>query len=1162
MGEKNPLSENSKVEIISISTVTLPDQELRRIPVSQLKFKGIWQGTNNGYGLLATNGLVASVSLNRFMPAGIDIIYRSDPQSGLARIIWDGIDYSIDLYAQEPGTYTQSLKPSLDWHKADLTRKILVAGAVATDFLSLLTLTTVCTIVINQLFSGQAITLQKPGLILLCLALIVMMQFIAFKLNDPVIFENNQLESAVRDLLGKPTGELYERQLMTIVKFDASNKSITNLDGIELLPNLIQLNLSDNSIKDIAPLSNLKQLKELNLRNNSISDLTPLSKMADLEYLNIHSNSSINSIKPLENLSNLHTLIMGNVPIRDEIHVLENFDHLRHLNIRNCGIKDLKPFSQMNGLEYLNLYSNSEIQSIKSLENLTNLRTLILANIPIADEIDSLKNLTELRYLNLRNTDLSEISALSNLANLEYLNLHSNPDIKSIAPLQILRNLQTLILRNVPIGNEIDILRNFPDLQNLNIRNCGITDVSLLGELMSKGMLQDNPKINALASIDIRDNLIPYSIDDQYAAIRPFWENISDRQPISLPFFAALSNPKFSQPSGFYEDSFLLTLSTDDPNANIYFSLDGSEPSVSSQVYSESILITSRAGEPNQYSAIESIAADWNQPESEVAKATIVRAKVINKQISSYSATVTHTYFLGLDFNDRYTLPILSLVADPDDLFNKNSGIYVLGESYAEIKDSDLTEDEKQLTANFNQHGREWERPIHIEFFENGEQAIFSQNGGVRIHGGGSRRMPQKSLRIYAGSEYDLQEFFEYPLFTGQIKDLENKSSAAYKVFLLKNSGQDWMVSMIRDPFIQDLVSHTQLDTQSGRPVIVFLNGEYWGIYNLQERYDEYYFSNQYNINPNEVTILRQNGVLFKGNPGDQTHYSSLLGYISKNNLSDPHHYEYIQTQMDVDNYIDYLITEIYTGNNDWPDKNIYLWRKTTDKYSPGSPNGHDGRWRWMIIDMDFGFGLQGYGEGYKDNTLELAQKEGWSGFMFRSLLENRTFRIKFINRFTDHMNSTFKTDRVVSVLDQTHAVFSPEMEEFFMRWDSREDSLEKWGEEVETMRIFAQERPEFVRQHIMDQFSLNGTAILTVNTDEEKGYMKINSIDITTNLPGVENPDLWSGIYFKGIPLTITAIPKPGYRFSGWEGIDDEELEITFELSEDLELSVIFVED
>jgi hypothetical protein len=238
MGEKNPLSENSKVEIISISTVTLPDKELRRIPVSQLKFKGIWQGTNNGYGLLATNGLVASVSLNRFMQAGIDIIYRSDPQSGLARIIWDGIDYSIDLYAQEPGTYTQSLKPSLDWHKADLTRKILVAGAVATDFLSLLTLTTVCTIVINQLFSGQAITLQKPGLILLCLALIVMMQFIAFKLNDPVIFENNQLESAVRDLLGKPTGELYERQLMTIVKFDASNKSITNLDGIELLPNL------------------------------------------------------------------------------------------------------------------------------------------------------------------------------------------------------------------------------------------------------------------------------------------------------------------------------------------------------------------------------------------------------------------------------------------------------------------------------------------------------------------------------------------------------------------------------------------------------------------------------------------------------------------------------------------------------------------------------------------------------------------------------------------------------------------------------------------------------------------------------------------------------------------------------------------------------------
>ena len=1160
--EVNPLSEGSKVEVISISTVTLPGKEQRRIPVSQLELSGVWQGANNGFGLLAANGQVFSASLNRFMQAGIEIVFGTDPQGGMAGIVWDGTEYSIDLYTEESGVYTHSLKPGLDWHRADLTRKILVASAFAADFLSLLALISVCAILIFQLLSGPKIILRKPGLLLVCLATILVLQFAALQLNEPVIFENPPLESVIRDLLGKPAGNIYKRQLLTIVKLDASNRNITKIDGIEQLPDLIHLDLHDNQIKDITPLSNLTHLEKLNLRNNTISDLSPISQLTRLEYLNIHSNPTINSVIPLENLSNLQTLIMGNVPIRDEIYVLENLDHLRYLNMRSCGLKDIEPFSQMTCLRYLNLYSNTKIHSIEALQNLTNLRTLILANIPIGNEIGYLENLSKLKYLNLRSTDLAEISALSNLTDLEYLNLHSNPDIKSIEPLRNLASLQSLILRNVPVGNEIEILGSFPDLQNLNIRNCGISDISILGELMSKGALQDNPKNGAAASVDIRDNLIPHGIKDHYAAVRPYWNGISDPHPVALPFFAALANPKFSHPAGFYEDSFFLNLSTDDANVNIYFTLDGSEPCESSPVYSEPILIASRAGEADQYSVIESIAADWKKPESEVFKARIVRAKVINKRTGSTSATITHTYFIGPDISDRYTLPVVSMVADPDGFFDSKSGIYVLGDSYAEQKDTDLSEDEKQLSANFNQRGREWERPIHIELFENVGETVFSQNGGVRIHGGGSRRNPQKSLRFYARIEYDLQEFFEYPLFTGQTHDQENESMPLTRMFLLRNSGQDWMESMFRDSFIQGLVSHTQLDTQPGRPVIVFLNGEYWGIYNLQERYDEYYINNHYGIKPDEVVIMRDNGVLYRGNPGDKTHYSSLLGYISKNGLSDAQHYEYIQTQMDVDNYIDYLVTEIFTGNDDWPETNLYYWRKSTDQYAPDSLYGQDGRWRWMLFDMDFGFGLKKEWEAHELNMFKFAQQPGWSGFLFRSLSENEEFRTEFINRFADHMNSTFNTERVISVIDQTAAELRPEMKEFFMRWDSREDPLEKWEDEVDVMRMFAQKRPESVRQHIVDQFGLDGTAVLKVNSDQEKGYVKINSLEITPILPGVENPALWSGIYFKGVPITITAIPKPGYRFSGWEGIDHEHLEIIMELDEDLDLTANFIEE
>ena len=155
-----------------------------------------------------------------------------------------------------------------------------------------------------------------------------------------------------------------------------------------------------------------------------------------------------------------------------------------------------------------------------------------------------------------------------------------------------------------------------------------------------------------------------------------------------------------------------------------------------------------------------------------------------------------------------------------------------------------------------------------------------------------------------------------------------------------------------------------QLDTQASRPVVVFLNGEYWGIYTLQERYDEYYLQNHYGIAADHSVILRQERRPFsEEKQGMKTHYSEMLRYIRENSLQDPQHYKYIQTQMDVDNYIDYLIAEIYAGNDDWPDNNIYIWRMKTDQYEPNAPIGQDGRWRWMLFDLDFGFGLKGGAE-------------------------------------------------------------------------------------------------------------------------------------------------------------------------------------------------------
>ena len=670
-GKKNPLSEGSKVEVISLKTVSLPTRIYKRVPINQLWPEGNWHLTNEGFGILIINDQNFSASFDRFMQAGISIEFLTGPQEGITQLAWDGVEFTLDLYSLEPGYYSLEMSPALDWRNADLTRKILVAITFVSDFLGISVLVTVISLLIYHLFSVQKIKIRQPGLVLLCFALIVGLQFAVLKINKEVVFDNANLEAAIRETIKKQDGGIYQRQLLTLVKLDASGRKLTSLNGIEQLPNLIQLNLRDNEISDLAPLRKLRFLQKLNLRSNAVKDLSPLAQMTSLTYLNIHSNSDIGSIEPLKNLINLNTVIMEDVPIRDQMQVLAGLQQLRYLNMRYCGVKDLTPIAQLAGLEYLNLYSNPEIPSIKPLQSLGNLKTLILGNIPIGNELDTLENLTKLTYLNLRNTDLTDISPLARLVNLEYLNLHSNPEIKSILPLQSLTNLQTLILRNVPVGKQIEIMGSFPNLRKLNLQNSGITDIGVLSDLMARGILQDNPKQSVQASVDISDNPIPRGPSDLYADLRPFWENITERQPLNLPFYAALRAPDFSKQAGFYEESFLLELSTDEPGASIYYTLDGSEPTELSTVYTDPILIASRRGEPDVYSAIEAIASDWEAPDEEVYKSFIVRAKIINRFSGLFSATITHTYFVDRNIKHRYSLPIVSLVTDPKNFFDE-----------------------------------------------------------------------------------------------------------------------------------------------------------------------------------------------------------------------------------------------------------------------------------------------------------------------------------------------------------------------------------------------------------------------------------------------------------------------------------------------------------
>ncbi|HCS73528.1 MAG TPA: hypothetical protein DIW17_06605, partial [Clostridiales bacterium] len=540
-------------------------------------------------------------------------------------------------------------------------------------------------------------------------------------------------------------------------------------------------------------------------------------------------------------------------------------------------------------------------------------------------------------------------------------------------------------------------------------------------------------------------------------------------------------------------------------------------------------------------------------PEKEIFKAVVVRARAYDPH-GNMSEVITHTYFVDENMNERYTLPVVSLAMEIDDLFDFEKGIYIPGKVYEEEGYGESYWGVPN--ANYYQRGREWERPAHISFFEPNGAAGFSLNGGIRIHGSASRVLPQKSLKFYARGEYDAQNIINYDVFQGAEKS--GKTETNYKTLILRNGGQEFYKTIIKDMMLQSLMEDTDIDIQSYRPVIVFINGEYWGIHNLQQRFDLHYLANQYNVDTSQVAILGSNGALDKGEPGSEDHYRAMLSYVKINDMSNERHYEYVKTLMDIDNYINYMVFQIYIGNYDWPSNNVYIWRYTGD-YDPDAPHGLDGRWRWMIYDLDSAF-------GYKDvsyNTLKdimLTEKEGseksdWSTRLFRDLLENDEFRNKVISCFATQMNTLVRTDRIIDRIDYFEELLLPEMQEHINRWNGYPRStIGGWRQTIEKLREYATQRPEHMLDHLSEAFDLEETSnVNLVISDPQYGRLKISNIEIG------EDDYPWTGSYFTGIPIEITAHPEPGCNFVGWKGFDEESETLTIIPTEDIEITALF---
>jgi hypothetical protein len=554
--------------------------------------------------------------------------------------------------------------------------------------------------------------------------------------------------------------------------------------------------------------------------------------------------------------------------------------------------------------------------------------------------------------------------------------------------------------------------------------------------------------------------------------------------------------PVITPASGIYSGGLTIEIQPHAADAVVYYTLDGSEPDSTSYIYTTPITVTNT---------------------------TVIRAQTFAPgYLPSMITTCSYVFY------DNHNLTVLSLVTDPDNLWDDEQGIYVMG--------SDPGIPPWYEGANFWQ---DWERPAHIDFIEPDGWLGFSADVGIKMAGGWPRLYAQKSFDVYIRDKYHLDEI-EYYIFP-------ELSISVFESFKLRNSGQDWHHTMIRDAALTGLVDNMNLDHMAYRPLITFINGEYWGIYNIREKSTADYLASHHDLDEDNLDIL-----IGWATPvvGDSVDYYAMIQFIETHDMSVPENYELVKTQMDVYNYMDYQAAEIYFDNGDWPANNIKYWRTHVPRT----------KWQWILFDIDFGFGTYS-DSAYTFNTLAFALEPNgpfwpnppWSTFLFRSLVENEEFKADFINHSADFLNVDFQPDRVIGRIDALAAVIEPEIQSHQERWNR---TLDQWYEAVDVMRVFADNRIDCVRAHYEQEFELAGQATVTIEVDPPgAGVVKVNTRIIA------EYP--WEGIYFVNVPIKLQALPNWGYRFKEWSGVTAEDASsTTLDLWGDVAVTAAFEPD
>lgn len=457
---------------------------------------------------------------------------------------------------------------------------------------------------------------------------------------------------------------------------------------------------------------------------------------------------------------------------------------------------------------------------------------------------------------------------------------------------------------------------------------------------------------------------------------------------------------------------------------------------------------------------------------------TINGPSVLRAMSSGQDQVPGYTHARNFYAEGTYSLPVVALTADHEDLYGEEAGI----------------------CENYSRAGPLWERPVSYSFYDGSEQ--HSGIAGIRIQGGNSVWMPKKSFRLHFRGGYGASRM-DFSPFAGGPPTFRN---------IVLRAGYDDDISqyggtLLRDPFTAELWKALgELATESTFRVLL-LNNEYQGIYNVRESINADFVEDKMGIRDFDLIRFQKWGPQVKNGTWDA--WNRLNHFFETTDFTQDAAYDALEARMDMHSMLNLLSLVHCSQFRSW------TWGAFMIK-----PEG--GKWSWTIWDTDRSYNSlswNGFTE-YANTT-----NEKWPNIFPQKMIRNRRFREALINRTCDLLNTLFIPENAIAVYDSLVGVLTPEMDAEYARWNP--GSREQWDVNNERIREFLRNRPAAVYQQMKDYFELSDTARLAVRITGN-GTVRVNALEIAQ--------ETWSGIYMEGVPVVLEAVPHRGATFTGWD--------------------------